>query len=344
MTGHGPHEHHQQSALPWEPVLTALILVTVAVGYVVLTARARRANPRAGWSPWRTGLFLTGTALLALALLPPLSNAAHGDFRGHMLQHLLIGMYAPLALMLGAPVTLLLRTLPVAHARVLTRMLRSRPARLIANPFTALLLSVGTLPLLYCTPLYDASAGNEALHWLLHLHFLLSGCLFVWVIAGPDPAPTRPGVPARLVVLGVAIAAHATLSQAMYAGFLIDIHAPVAQVRAGAEAMYYGGDVAELLLAAALVATWRPTRNTTSPTRNTTSPTRNTTSPTRNTASPARAAAAAARAAVSPVRPPARGARLAPCPDSGMAGETSGAPPFTTRQEGNSGFHARTRH
>ncbi|WP_447035099.1 cytochrome c oxidase assembly protein [Streptomyces sp. DSM 118878] len=316
MTGHGPHEHHQHSALPWEPVLTSLVLVTVAVGYVVLTARARRANPRAGWSPWRTGLFLTGTALLALALLPPLATAAHGDFRGHMLQHLLIGMYAPLALMLGAPVTLLLRTLPVAHARVLTRMSRGRPARLIANPFTALLLSVGTLPLLYCTPLYDASAGNEALHWLLRLHFLLSGCLFVWAIAGPDPAPTRPGVPARLVVLGVAIAAHATLSQAMYAGFLIDIHAPAAQIRAGAEAMYYGGDIAELLLAAALVATWRPTRNTVRP----------------------------ARAAVRPVRSLARVARLAPSPDSGMAGETSGAPSFTTRREGNSGSHARTRH
>ncbi|MGV2920629.1 cytochrome c oxidase assembly protein [Streptomyces alfalfae] len=317
MTGHGPHGHHQQSAaLPWEPVLVSLVLTAVAAGYVVLAARARRANPRAGWSPWRTGLFLTGTALLAVALLPPLATAAHGDFRGHMLQHLLVGMYAPLALMLAAPVTLLLRTLPVARARGLTRVLRSRPARLIAHPVTALLLSVGTLPVLYFTPLYNASTGDEALHWLLHLHFLLSGCLFAWVIAGPDPAPTRPGVPARLVVLGVAITAHALLSQAMYAGFLIDIHAPVAQVRAGAEAMYYGGDIAELLLAAALVTTWRPARST------------------------ARSAGTAAR----PVRPPATGAHLAPSAGSGMAGETSPAPPFTARQAGNSGFHARTRH
>lgn len=44
----------------------------------------------------------------------------------------------------------------------------------------------------------------------------------------------------------------------MYGGFWIDIHAPIYQVQGGAEIMYYGGDIAELLLAAALVATWRP--------------------------------------------------------------------------------------
>lgn len=48
------------------------------------------------------------------------------------------------------------------------------------------------------------------------------------------------------------------ISQLMYGGFWVDIHAPVKQVQGGAEIMYYGGDIAELLLAAALVATWRP--------------------------------------------------------------------------------------
>ncbi len=63
----------------------------------------------------------------------------------------------------------------------------------------------------------------------------------------------------------MAVAAHATISQLMYGGFLIGVHAPIAQVRGGAELMYYGGDIAELLLAAALVATWRPARHTVQP-------------------------------------------------------------------------------
>ncbi|WP_244299508.1 cytochrome c oxidase assembly protein [Streptomyces viridochromogenes] len=211
-----------------------------------------------GWSRWRTGWFLGGILLLGVALLPPVAPFAHEDFRGHMVQHMLIGMYAPPALVLAAPVTLLLRTLPAASGRRLTSALHSPPARVAAHPAVALALSTGSLAVLYFTPLYNATMGNAAAHWLLHAHFLMSGCLFAYVIAGPDPAPARPGVRARLCYLGVAIAAHAVISQLMYGGFWVDVHASIVQVQGGAEIMYYGGDIAELLLAAALVATWRP--------------------------------------------------------------------------------------
>ena len=254
---HPPHQHGTGGG-PLEALLPAAVPLLLALGYVWL---AHRAGPREAprpWSRWRTAGFLAGCGLLAGALLPPLAPFAHDDFRGHMLQHLLIGMYAPLGLVLGAPVTLLLRTLPTAGARKLTGLLHTRPARLLANPVTALALSTGTLPVLYCTPLYGSTVSQPALHWALHAHFLLSGALFAWAIAGPDPAPARPGVPARLFVLGAAIAAHATVSQLLYGGFLIDVPAPIVEVRGGAEIMYYGGDIAELLLAAALVATWRP--------------------------------------------------------------------------------------
>ncbi|MDJ0344906.1 cytochrome c oxidase assembly protein [Streptomyces sp. H10-C2] len=245
----------------WEVLLPAVAVALLAGIYLLLARRAGARNPALGWGRWRTVSFLSGSAVLAGALLPPVAPFAHADFRGHMLQHMLIGMYAPLALVLGAPITLLLRTLPAARARRLAGLLHSRPLRVVAHPVMALMLSTGTLAVLYYTPLFNATMDRPVLHWLMHAHFLLSGCLFVWVIAGPDPAPARPGVPARLVVLGVAVAAHATISQLMYGGFLIDVHAPIPQLRGGAEIMYYGGDIAELLLAAALVATWRPARH-----------------------------------------------------------------------------------
>jgi putative membrane protein len=257
MTGH-PADFHDAAAL--DALLPAAVPVLLAAGYLRLAARARRGNPEQGWNAWRTGSFLTGTALLALAVLPPIAPFAHGDFRGHMLQHLLIGMYAPPALVLGAPVTLLLRTLRTRHARTLSRVLRGRPLHLLANPAIALLLSVGSLAALYFTPLYTATTGEPLWHQLLHVHFLLSGCLFAWLIAGPDPAPRRPTVLARLVLLGIAVAAHATISQLMYAGLHLDVDAPTGQIRGAAELMYYGGDIAELLLALALVTTWRPVR------------------------------------------------------------------------------------
>ncbi|AMW13766.1 cytochrome C oxidase assembly protein [Streptomyces qaidamensis] len=258
MDHHLPEHGHDAAGgtLDWLP--PALVLLAAAGAYLLLVRRAHHRNPALGWSRWRTGFFLGGIVLLGVALLPPVAPFAHEDFRGHMAQHLLIGMYAPLALVLAAPVTLLLRTLPASRGRRLTAVLHSPPARVIAHPVAALVLSTGSLVVLYFTPLYNATAAGPAAHWLLHAHFLLSGCLFAHAIAGPDPAPTRPGVRARLVYLGVAIAAHAVISQLMYAGFRVDIHAPVDQVQGGAEIMYYGGDLAELLLAAALVATWRP--------------------------------------------------------------------------------------
>ncbi|GAA3046351.1 cytochrome c oxidase assembly protein [Streptomyces glomeratus] len=258
---HGTHPMHPgEGGGLLETLLPALATAACAVGYLLLVHRARRRNPVRAWSPWRTAGFITGLALLAVALLPPVAPLAHDDFRGHMAQHMLIGMYAPLALVLGAPMTLLLRAVPAAHARLLTGVLHSRAARLLAHPAIALLLSTGSLAVLYFTPLYTAAMAHPAGHWLLHAHFLLSGCLFAHVIAGPDPAPARPGVRTRLVYLGCAIAAHAVIAQLMYGGFWVDIRAPIPQVQGAAEIMYYGGDIAELLLAGALVATWRPDR------------------------------------------------------------------------------------
>lgn len=251
------HEHPTGGHAPdvWADAVPVAAVALLAAVYLLLARRAGRPRRR-----WRTAAFLTGCLLLALALLPPIAPFAHTDFRGHMLQHLLIGMYAPLCLVLGAPITVVLRTMPARRARRLTALLRSRAMGLLANPVTALCLTIGGLAVLYFTPLYGVTTDGPVLHGLLHVHFLLSGCLFAWVIAGPDPAPARPTVPVRLVVLGVAIAAHAIIAQLMYAGFFLDVRAPVAQIRGGAEIMYYGGDIAELLLAAALVATWRPAR------------------------------------------------------------------------------------
>lgn len=255
--GHPAHDHHDGTGMALLPMAAVAL---AAAAYLVLWSRGRRRNPGRGPGRTRAVLFLAGCALLAIAMSAPVDAFAARDFRGHMLQHLIIGMYAPLGLVLGAPITVLLRAVPPSRARQATRALRSRSLRVLVHPVTALTLSTGTLAAVYFTPLYNATMEHAVLHEALHVHFLVSGCLFAWVIAGPDPAPGRPGVPARLVVLGVAVAAHATISQLMYGGFLIDVHAPIAQVRGGAELMYYGGDIAELLLAAALVATWRPAR------------------------------------------------------------------------------------
>ncbi|MEU8374856.1 cytochrome c oxidase assembly protein [Micromonospora sp. NPDC048894] len=230
-----------------------LLLVPAMVFWGYLAAALRQRDPgRAGWSHWRTASFGAGAALLAVALLLP----AH-DLVGHMWQHLLVGMLAPLGLVLGAPGTLALRTVRPRAGRAALRLLRHPAVAVATHPVTGLLLTAGGLYLLHLTPLYRATLTHPGLHPLLLLHFLLSGYAFTWAIAGPDPGTHRPGVPVRLVVLGLSVAAHATLAQLMYAG-LVDADAPADQLRTAATLMYYVGDLAEILLALALLVTWRP--------------------------------------------------------------------------------------
>jgi putative membrane protein len=235
--------------------LPLLAVSSVAATYLGLALAERR---RRGWPAARTVGFLAGAAVVATALSPGVDRWADGDFSAHMAQHLLLAMVGPLGLVLGAPVALLLRSLPHAHARRLGRLLHAPVVRGLTRPVVALALSSGGLVVLYLTPLYELSTRHTGVHLLVHAHLLLSGALFAWVIAGPDPAPGRPGVRPRLVVLGAAVAVHASVAQLLYAGLLVQVHEPVVEMQAAGNLMYFGGDIAELLLAVALLVTWRP--------------------------------------------------------------------------------------
>ncbi|MFC6091320.1 cytochrome c oxidase assembly protein [Saccharothrix lopnurensis] len=176
-----------------------------------------------------------------------------------MARHLLLGMVAPLGLVLGAPVTLLLRVADPRTRRWVGRVLRSRPVHVLGHPAVAALLSVGGLYAVVLTPLHRAAEHDLVLHHVLNLHHLAAGYLFTWSIAGPDPAPRRPGTTTRAVVFVLAAAAHAVLAKLLYADALAlpptgagDAEA----LRAAARLMYHGGDLAELALATALFAGW----------------------------------------------------------------------------------------
>ncbi|MEU8180020.1 cytochrome c oxidase assembly protein [Micromonospora sp. NPDC049047] len=244
---HGGHPAGEPSWLPLFPV------ALLAGGYLLAAGR----DPR-GWRHRRTVAWLAGCAGLAVAV-GPLAELS-GDPRGHLAQHLLLGMLAPLGLVLGAPITLLLRVAPPPVRRAVGRLLRARLLHLLAHPVTAGLLSTGGLALVLLTPLYAAAERQPVLHHALHLHYLAAGYLFAWSLAGPDPAPRRPGLAVRVGALLGAAAGHAVLAKYLYAqaGTLppgLDNPDPEA-FRSAAQLMYYGGDLAELLLATALFAGW----------------------------------------------------------------------------------------
>ncbi|MER7330500.1 MULTISPECIES: cytochrome c oxidase assembly protein [unclassified Micromonospora] len=235
------------------PTLPLAVVALLAAGYLFAVSRDRR-----GWRRRRTAAWLAGCAVLAAAL-GPLAGGS-GDPRAHAAQHLLLGMVAPLALALGAPVTLLLRVVPPPVGRRAGRFLRARPVHLLAHPATGAVLTTGGLALVLLTPVYVAAERNPWLHHALHAHYLAAGYLFAWAVAGPDPAPRRPGHTVRAGALLGAAAGHAVLAKYLYAHAATLppglVERDVAALRAAARLMYYGGDVAELLLATALFAAW----------------------------------------------------------------------------------------
>jgi putative membrane protein len=233
-----------------------LFLLLVAIPSAVLAAyfvAAWRERSRSGWSRLRLASFTLGIIMIVAAVVP-VGGWQYG-LRGHMLQHLLLGMFAPLALVTGAPMTLLLRSVPARRARFITALLRRRPAVVLTHPAIALLLDIGGMYVLYLTPLFAISMSNGPVHVLVHLHFVISGYLFAWAIAGPDPAPCRPGTPVRLAILFIATAAHASLGKIMYGyGFPRGVGASAFEMESAAQWMYYGGDIAGLLLIVAFFA------------------------------------------------------------------------------------------
>ena len=129
----------------------------------------------------------------------------------HMVQHMVLSMMVPLFLALGAPVTLMLRTLPPRPRGWLLALLHSRPVAVLSfAPLTFLLFVVSPWAL-YFTGWYEASLRSDYVHEMMHVHLVLVGSLFFWPLVGVDPVPGRVAFPFRLLLIFLTLPFHAFL-------------------------------------------------------------------------------------------------------------------------------------
>ena len=225
-----------------------LALIGIAI-YLGLALRGRHPGMRR-----RCVLWVAGSLAAAAAISGPLATAADTSYVAHMAAHVLLGMLAPLLLVLAAPITLLLRSLPVSTARRVSRVLTSVPVRILTEPAVAAVLSVGGLWLLYTTGLYPAMHHHGGVHVLVHAHLFIAGYLFTAAVISVDPMPHRRSFGHRAVVLVLALAAHDILAKYLYAHPPDGVLAPAAET--GAMIMYYGGDAVDVAIMVVLGARW----------------------------------------------------------------------------------------
>jgi putative copper resistance protein D len=174
------------------------------------------------WPVGRSIAFGLGIAGIDFATSGGLGLYAHFAFSYHMVAHMVLGMIAPIGIVLGAPITLALRTLPQSRdgtergvRGTLLAVLHSKVAIFFTNPIVALAVFDGSLFALYFTELFGGMMQSHVGHLLMSIHFILAGILFFHVIIGIDPNPRRIPHLVRIVIVFAAMSIHAFFSVAL---------------------------------------------------------------------------------------------------------------------------------
>ncbi len=221
------HGHHSGMWVPTEPPAwdrmflvhlepwSVLAVLSIVGTLLYLGAVVRLRSTGVGWPWWRTLSWIAGTASLFAVTGTWLNGYSMVLFSVHMVQHMVLAMITPLLLLLGAPVTLALRTLPRGQGvagtprALLLDALHSRVGRFLSSPMFTVPLFVASLYGLYFTPIFDLLMSNPAGHQFMLAHFVVSGLLFFGPIVAQDPWPRKHGHPARILELVVPVPFHA---------------------------------------------------------------------------------------------------------------------------------------
>jgi len=237
--------------------LVALAIeLALAFWYVMAVRRLARRGRR--WSRWRTASFMGATALVVIAVQSGLAAYDDQVFALHVVQHLLLMNFAPILYALSAPVTLALQSSDRRTQQGLLKVLHNPVVELVTNPVFVVLVSYGTMIVYFLTPFYNLSLEHPLLHDLTHLHFLISGCLFWWLVVGRDPSRWRLSYPVKLGILAVGIPVTAVLGVSLTGAHdsIAPLFHTVADTQRGGSILWIVGEITTFVAMALIVYQW----------------------------------------------------------------------------------------
>jgi putative membrane protein len=255
--------------LGWSFDLTIwLPLAAAAAGYLWAVRRIDAAHPASPVPRDRPAFFLLGLAAIAVALQSGIERYDTTLFSVHMVQHVILIFLAAPAIVLAAPITLLLRVAtPEVRRRRILPVLHSHVVRFLGHPLVAWLLFTAVMWGTHFSPLFDAALENPWLHDLEHVLYLASSMLFWWPIVGRDPSPWRLGHPARLLFMVMQMPFNSFLGVAiLFSGTVLYPHyattgrlwgpTPLEDQQAAGAIMWGLGDAGFLLALLLATAAW----------------------------------------------------------------------------------------
>ena len=210
---HGGIEGDWWAAWNFDPQV--LVPAAVLAYWYIRGARglSPKRHPR-----WRSALFMTGLAVVLLAMESPVDRLGEHHFSFHMIQHELFVLVGVPLMLLGAPLVPVLRGLPRGLRKPLTRVFfRSRAFRFIGRAITfppiAVIQLVLVLYLWHFAPgWFDTALRNDAIHDAQHASFLIAAVIFWWNVIDPAPLHSRLGYGVRMLYIPPAMAARVLLS------------------------------------------------------------------------------------------------------------------------------------
>lgn len=247
--------------------------IAAAVVYLLGVRRLHSQGIR--WPAGRTAAWLVGCAMMLFATSSGLARYAVAQFSLHMIEHMVLGMIAPILLALGGPVTLALRALPAARRdgvpglrEGIVSVMHSRFLRFITHPLIVFGLFVSSFYILYFTSLFEVMITSHVGHVWMAIHFLTVGYLYYWVIIGVDPAPRQLPPFVKLAMLLGALPFHAFFGLAlmnthtsMAADYFSGLGLPwvsdlVADERLGGAIAWGATELPMIIVLIALLAQW----------------------------------------------------------------------------------------
>ena len=255
-----PHISVHTLLTGWQTDALSLVAMSIetliAAWYVWSAVRLGRRGRH--WSPWRTASFLGGTALVVIAVQSGLASYDDSVFAVHVVQHLLLMNFAAILYALGAPMTLALQASSRPTQQVLLKILHHPVVEFVTHPVTVVVASYGTMLVYFLTPFYQFSLEHPLVHDLTHLHFLVSGSLFWWLVIGLDPSRWRLSHGKKMAILAVGIPVTAVLGVALTGARLsiAPMFHSVSDTHAGGSILWVVGELTTLVAMAIVMVQW----------------------------------------------------------------------------------------
>ncbi|HLY49505.1 MAG TPA: cytochrome c oxidase assembly protein [Solirubrobacteraceae bacterium] len=164
---------HPAEALP--PLLACVVYLTLYARRARTLAAERRPVAR-----WRIASFVFGVLMMAVVQVGPLDTLADSVLVAHMVQHIVIGDFASLFIVLGITGPVIA---PLLHFRP------TRPLRQLASPIFALALWAIDLYAWHIPLFYQLAIDHDLVHALEHACMLWFGTLLWLALIGPLPKP-----------------------------------------------------------------------------------------------------------------------------------------------------------